>query len=208
MRGSGATIPQLEGFLEAARMGSREALGQLLEVYRPLLLPLAERRLPADLRSKVGASDLIQETLTEAFLAFERFSGQTEEELLAWLQRILANNAINLARRFRSTGKRCLDRERSIDRRTVRTTLGDRLADPSPSPPAEVELDEEAEAMERALRQLPEDYRRVIVLRHRENQSFAEVAQTLDRTEAATRKLWARAVERWRQEVESVYGPP
>ena len=70
----------------------------------------------------------------------------------------------------------------------------------SPSPSAEASAREQAEALQRALARLPEDYRRVVVLRYREERSFAEIGMLMDRSADAARKLWARAMERLREE--------
>lgn len=191
--------------LVAARAGAPDALGRLLEAYRPYLAALAEQQLPADLRAKAGVSDLLQQTFAEACEAFPRFAGATAAELLAWLQRILTRNAADLANRYRNTDKRRLDRELSLNRTPLQGALAAGLAVDTPSPSAEVQRREEAEILERALGRLPEDYRQVVLLHHRDNLSFEETALRLGRSEAATRKLWARAIERWRREVEELY---
>jgi hypothetical protein len=48
--------------IRQARGGSAEALGRLLERSRAYLLLIANKGLDADLRSKGGASDLVQQT--------------------------------------------------------------------------------------------------------------------------------------------------
>ncbi len=67
--------------LADARAGSREALGGLLEGCRRYLLAIAERQLDPELKSKGGASDLVQETFLEAQRDFARFQGTSPEEL-------------------------------------------------------------------------------------------------------------------------------
>ena len=67
--------------IQAARAGSREALGNALETYRNYLLLIAERELGDDLRAKGGASDLVQEAFLEAHKDFARFQGETEADL-------------------------------------------------------------------------------------------------------------------------------
>jgi RNA polymerase sigma-70 factor, ECF subfamily len=42
--------------------------------------------MPYDLQAKGGGSDLVQETLLDAHKDFDRFTGRTEQEFLAWLQ--------------------------------------------------------------------------------------------------------------------------
>ena len=60
---------------------------------------------------------------------------------------------------------------------------------------------EEDRALEEALGRLPEDYRRVLLWRYREERSFEEIGRLLEKSPNAARKLWQRAVERLRQEL-------
>jgi RNA polymerase sigma-70 factor (ECF subfamily) len=49
------------------------------------------------------------------------------------------------------------------------------------------------------LGQLPDDHREVIILRHLEGLTFAEVAARLDKSTDSVKKLWARALARLRR---------
>src|SRR5262245_48250334 len=91
--------------LAAARSGSREALGLLLDTCRRYLLLVADRELAQELKAKGGASDLVQETFLEAQRDFAGFQGSSEDEFRAWLRRLLLNNLANFARRYRETTK-------------------------------------------------------------------------------------------------------
>jgi RNA polymerase sigma factor (sigma-70 family) len=62
---------------------------------------------------------------------------------------------------------------------------------------------EKAQAVEAALARMPDDYRRVIQWRYQEDRSFEEMAQLLERSENAVRKLWFRAIERLQQELDA-----
>src|SRR5690348_7072097 len=98
-------------WLAEARAGSREALGQVLEVFRGYLLLIADRELDPRLRAKGGASDLVQETFLEAQRDFVGFHGDSAEELRAWLRRLLLNNLANFTRQYRERAKRDVGRE-------------------------------------------------------------------------------------------------
>jgi RNA polymerase sigma-70 factor (ECF subfamily) len=63
------------------------------------------------------------------------------------------------------------------------------------SPSGELSRAEDAAALAAAMEKLPDDYRQVIRLRHREGKSFAEIARVLERSEDAVGKLWARALQ-------------
>src|SRR4051794_15188367 len=106
---------RIEAWIREAQAGSKEAMGQLLEACRPYLLHIAAEELRPILRSKVGASDLVQESFLEAQRDFPAFTGETEPALLAWLRSILRNNIRNLVR-FYETDKRNVEREVSLER--------------------------------------------------------------------------------------------
>jgi RNA polymerase sigma-70 factor (ECF subfamily) len=185
----------LAKWLAEARGGSREALGQALEACRHYLLSVANDQMAAALRAKAGASDLVQETFLEAQRRFPSFHGGSPDALMAWLRQILLHNMEDLARRYRLTEKRELQRE--VPLRLPASTDGPEkhlLAD-TPTPSSQAMRHEEESAVRRALDRLPEPSRQVVILRHRENLSFEEISQALGRSEAAVRKMWFRALE-------------
>lgn len=187
-------------WLPAARAGSLEGLGQALEACRGYLTLIAQQELAAELQAKGGASDLVQETLLEAFQDFDRFQGDTEEELRQWLRRLLLNNLLDFTRQFRDTAKRQLDREAALD---------DLASSPSALPlatelpsPSEAAIDrEEAERIQALLANLPENYRQVIVWRYQEGRSYDDIGQALGLTANAARKLLLRALRRVQQDL-------
>jgi RNA polymerase sigma-70 factor (ECF subfamily) len=196
-------IPDAARWVAEARAGSREALGQALEACRRYLLLIADRELDPELRAKGGASDLVQQTFLEAQRDFAQFHGASEDELRAWLRRLLRNNVADFTRRYRGTAKRQAGCEVPLVSETPSGQCREAVADDTPSPSARAAANEQAEALERALDRLPDDYRRVVVLRHQEQRSFEEIAELMQRTPQAARKLWSRAVERLQQELEA-----
>jgi RNA polymerase sigma-70 factor (ECF subfamily) len=186
--------------LAAARAGSSEALGRALETCRRYLLLVAQRNLDPALQAKGGASDLVQETFLEAQRDFAQFRGTTEAELLAWLRRLLLNNAGTFARRYRDTNMRAVDREVAL--LGEGSSAGGEVAGSDPTPSGLAMAEEQAQALQRALARLPDDHRRVLELRFQEGKSFEEIGRLLDRSPDAARKLWSRAMQRLRQEWE------
>ena len=189
-------------FLPAARAGSREALGEALEICRGYLLRVANQGLDADLRAKGGASDLVQETFLEAQRDFRGFQGSSEQELLAWLRQLLLHNVANFSRRYRGTEKRRVGREVEWDGARLAAGGNAELAADMPSPSSEAIAHEQAEKIQRVLERLPADYCRVILLRNQERRPFEEIGQMMGRSAEAARRLWSRAIERLQQELE------
>lgn len=188
--------------MDEARAGSKEALGQMLETCRRYLLSIAQGELAPDLQAKGSASDLVQETFLEAQRDFTQFSGTSEPELLRWLRQILLHNVGTFSRQFRETSKRDLAREMASGAGAVENTLWNAVPDDGSSPSSVAMKHEQAAALQGALERLADDYRQVITLRYEQQQSFEEIGQRMNRSPEAVRKLWARAMERLRQEWE------
>jgi RNA polymerase sigma-70 factor (ECF subfamily) len=189
--------------LFAARAGSGPAVGDLLEACRGYLLLIAQRELAPHLRAKGGASDLVQQTMLDACRDFGQFHGDSEADLLAWLRRLLINNLKDFARHYLETAKRQLGREVSLHAGGSGEQGGLEVIAPLASPSGEAMSREQAQAVQRALQRLPEDYRQIIVWRLQEDRPFQEIGRLLGRSPNAARKLWARAVERLEQELET-----
>jgi RNA polymerase sigma-70 factor (ECF subfamily) len=190
----------VQQWIEAAHH-SGDAMGRLLEHFRAYLLLVANRELPADVRPKVGPSDLVQETLLRAHYHFGRFRGRTEDELRAWLRRILLNYMANVTQHYRGTSKRDLAREVPLPQVST-DELGEALASEVDSPSTEALARERTDALHRTLEQLPEHYRQVISWRSYDRLSFGQIGCRLNCSAEAARKLWARAIDRLGQLLE------
>lgn len=189
-------------WLPAARGGSRDALGKVLESARQYLLSIARQELEADLRAKNSPSDVVQETFVEAQRAFGQFQGDTEDELLAWLRQLLLHRVGKLRRRYRDTQKRRLAREVALGADDSSDGPAGGLTANMLSPSGQAMENEQDQALQAALGRLPEDYRRIITLRYQEQLPFEEIGRLLQRSPDAARKLWARAVERLHDELD------
>jgi RNA polymerase sigma-70 factor (ECF subfamily) len=198
-----ARTEEVARWLAEARGGAADSLGQALEACRGYLLSIAQQEIDPQLRPKGSASDLVQETFLKAHRHFAHFHGTAEEELLAWLRRLLLNNLADFRRLYHETQKRDAGLELAApDWQLLARTGAGPVAD-EPSPSAEAMAREQAEALQRTLDRLPADYRRVLVWRHQEERSFEEIGQLMNRSVNAVRKLWARAVQRFQEEWES-----
>jgi RNA polymerase sigma-70 factor (ECF subfamily) len=197
-----APLPVLAG----RHVQDRSRLGKRLEACRQYLLMIANQELPIELRQKIGASDVVQETFLEAQRDLPEVLGDNEEQLLIWLRRVLLNNIANVRRHYQQTDKRDMAREVSLDDRSG-TGICARLPARDHTPSSMVAHDEETELLEQSLLKLPEHLRQVIVLRHRENHTFPEIGQLLGRSPAAVRKLWVRAIERLQKELSGLESP-
>lgn len=199
----------VERLMEDARRGQRDALGQLLQSYRNYLSILATTQLHKRLRGRVGASDLVQETMLAAHRDFPKFRGESERELLAWLRQILINclhHAVETHLKAKMRDVRCevsLEQGNAgLDRSHVR--LAGVLADSGPSPSAPTRQRERAVAIADQLARLRPEYREVIVLRNLQGLCFEEIAERMERRPGAVRMLWLRAIDKFREVYEPI----
>ncbi len=197
-RSASPSTDGIQEWITAARGGDNDALGQAIQACRRYLLTAAAHDLAPDLRVKEGASDLVQETLCEAHRDFQRFEGQTEVELRAWLRRLLAFQVAHAARRYRGTKMRTLGREVPID---TAGCGGQFLVDDESSPSSLAVHREEEAALRAALERLPGRMARVVLWRHREDCTFEELGHRLGCSNVAARKLWLRALRQLQYEL-------
>ena len=91
-----------------------EAHGRLLEQFREYLRLLARLQFDPRQRGKLDPSDVVQQTLLEAYAKRHQFRGSTEGKWLAWLRQALAHNLADALRAF-GQALRDVARERSLE---------------------------------------------------------------------------------------------
>src|ERR1700676_5174661 len=154
------------------RAGSERAFAELIAQYHQPLYSLIARSLqdPAD------ASDLTQEVFIKGFRSSRGFNG--DASLRTWLYRIALHEASN-QRRWWSRHKRqevamdapyCSRCEADVD--SDSQSLGATLADAGCSPFEFAAQEEVRQRVEAALRQVPEVFRTVVVLREIEGFAY------------------------------------
>jgi RNA polymerase sigma-70 factor, ECF subfamily len=88
--------------------------GSALEHFRSWLHLLAQLHLDPRLKSKLDASDIVQQTPLQAHQARDQFRGRSDGERAAWLRQILARNLAHAMRDF-SRDRRDVGREQSLE---------------------------------------------------------------------------------------------
>ena len=152
---------------------------------------------------KFDASDIVQQTLLEAWKGESQFRGDSSGERIAWLRTILGRVISREVRHYDGTLKRDPGRELSLQNSLSQSSimLANMLASDTASPSVHADDREQQTIIAEVLEALPDDYRQVIILRNLEGLSHAEVAVELDRSESAVRMLWLRALKQLRAEV-------
>jgi RNA polymerase sigma-70 factor, ECF subfamily len=175
-----------------------EAHGRLLERFREYLLLLTRLQLGPRLQGKFDPSDVVQQTLLEAYAKRDQFRGG-EAERAAWLRRILAHNLADALRAF-DQAKRDAGRERSLEAAIQESSarLGAWLAAEQSSPSQRVQRHEEAIRLAEALAEIPVDNREALVLHYCERLHLSEVAKRMGRTSAGVAGLLKRGMKQLR----------
>jgi RNA polymerase sigma-70 factor (ECF subfamily) len=190
--------------LEQARAGDAQAEEELFRRLYPYMLLCAREELDSELRGQVRESDVVQQSCLEAHRDLRRFEGGNLPGFMQWMEAILRANVADLRRRIEARKRRGQD-ELSLDdsQSSKIQDLKENLQDPglrahpsglTGSSSKDLELDQ-------ALERLPEDYRTVILLRHRDKLSFAEIGAQTGRSMDAARMLWTRAIKRLQSEL-------
>ena len=177
-------------------------VGRLLELYRGYLKVLAQLQLDRRLNGKVDASDVVQETFLEAYRDFHQFSGGSQQELMAWLRKILAHNIANVVRQYSTQGRNVqLERNLQDELQRSAASLDKGVYSLESTPSAKLVRREHAVLIADALQQLPEHYRQVLLLRQLEGLTLPQVAQRMGRTVDSVKKLWARAAAQFQKQL-------
>ena len=184
-----AAAESLEPLVDAAREGDKDAFDELVRLTYGDVYNLAIRMTG----NEADASDVVQDAYVRAFRALRRFRG--DASFSTWLYRITSNCASSfLSRRSR---QRCdsLDANEAVD-----AMIDD---DPDQDPSLQAEASSLRQTIDRALEQLPQRLRAVVVLRDVEELSHREIAERLGITESATKVRLHRARNTLRRLVSS-----
>ena len=154
-----------------ALSGDQRAYSRLVHKYRSKLTYHIKRTVGAN--RKYELDDLVQEAFAKAFKALHTYS--TDYAFSTWLYKIATNHAIDYRRKKRL--------QTSSIHRPIQTKEGAMeldLPDDTYRPDRHIIRSQQRDILSRAIDQLPEKYKRVIVLRHQKEMSYADIAETLN----------------------------
>jgi RNA polymerase sigma-70 factor (ECF subfamily) len=173
---------------------------QDLERFRGYLHFFVRTKVDPRLQAKIDPSGIVQQTFLEAHQALSGFQGQTEEQKMAWLRRILANNLADEIRKLQ-TGKRELGRERSLEGALEQSAsrLEVWLQADQSSPSQKAEHHENELKLADALARLPEGQREALMLQHWQGWTVAEIGNHMGRSPEAVAGLIKRGLKQLRQ---------
>jgi RNA polymerase sigma-70 factor (ECF subfamily) len=166
---------------------------------RPWLKMVAERELPVSLRGRIESSDIVQQTLLDAWRGATSFRGTTPQERLAWLRVIMRRVILQHGRSQFATMKRGGHSERlqsELDRTSSRVM--ELAAGAAPTPAEQAATNESSLLLAQAIERLPPEEQELIRMRHFEHRTHDEIAQHWGRNPSAIRMQWVRTLRRLR----------
>jgi RNA polymerase sigma-70 factor (ECF subfamily) len=173
--------------LELVRRVQRNEAGAWDELYRAYhdeLLFLTRARLGAKLRAALESEDVLQSVALEAFRELARFEPRGTGSLRRFLHTLVLNKIRDRADTFGAA------------KRAGAVPLSDSLADTLADPAGPSYADPVFERLERALAELPDEMREIVVLRRIEGLTSQEVAARLAKSDDAVRQLYSRGLAR------------
>jgi RNA polymerase sigma-70 factor (ECF subfamily) len=198
--GSTGDGSETDRLLRQAGEGDQASLGELLQRHNARLRRMVALRLDPRLQGRIGPSDVIQETYLEVSARLAEYLREPTMPFFLWLRFLAGQKLVTLHRKHLGTRMRDAGREVSLYRGRLPETSSAALAaqllghDARPSEAAaraelKIRLQEALNGMD------PLD-REVLALRHFEQLSWAETAQTMGITEGAASKRYVRALKR------------
>jgi RNA polymerase sigma-70 factor (ECF subfamily) len=185
-----------EQLLDRVAKGESSAAATLLDRHRQRLRRMVQLRIDPRLAARIDPSDVVQEALGEAHRRLPQFAAERPIPFYPWLRRIAWERLLQMRRHHLQAKRRSVMREDVLPLSgKSEILLAERLAAAS-SPSEQLVRREMCQRVRRAIAELPDNDREVIVLKHLEELSFQEAAAVLEIGTAALYSRYYRAIQR------------
>ena len=179
--------------LEAVANGERPALDELLRLHLPYLRRVIEARIAPELKARVDASDVVQETQMVVVRRIDEFVSKRPVCFRVWLRSRVIEQLADQYRRHIVAEKRSIRREKSF-RDASSMAIARTLLSETPSKMYQKrEVTEQVRDLIESLRDID---REVLTLRHAEGLTNQETAEALNLDPMTARKRYGRALRR------------
>jgi RNA polymerase sigma-70 factor (ECF subfamily) len=155
--------------IQTALNGDEKAFKTLLTKYRNLVYTIMIKMV----RNPQEAEDLTQEAFMKAFNSLASFN--EEFAFSTWLMKIATNNCIDFLRKRKL---RTYSIHEPIQYKDEKIEID--IPDAEPTPEKTLLQHERKKVLESAIEELPERYKYVVILRHKEEKSYEEIAEILN----------------------------
>lgn len=187
----------LDDLLRRAGQGDAQARDKLFAQHRDRLRRLIAVRLNRRLAARLDPSDLVQDVLIEAHQQLTGYLRERPLPFYVWLRQIAWQRLIDIHRKHLVAQRRSVRREAAPalpDESVVE--LADLLVSSRSTPSKQLMRDELRARVRKALLELSERDREVLVMRYLEHMAMAEIAAVLGISEGAVKVRHLRALQR------------
>jgi RNA polymerase sigma-70 factor, ECF subfamily len=182
--------------LDRVAQGESSAAATLLDRHRQRLRRMVQLRIDPRLAARIDPSDVVQDALGEAHRRLPEFAAERPIPFYPWLRRIAWERLLQMRRHHLHAKRRSVLREDVLPLSgKSEILLAERLA-ASTSPSEQLVRREMCQRVRRAIAELPDNDREVIVLKHLEELSFQEAAAVLEIGTATLYSRYYRAIQR------------
>ena len=185
--------------LADAYAGHSTAMDRLANQYRRYLKRIVECRLDDRLSTRLDASDLVQETLLEAFDRFKRTASVPDLPVRLWLRQIVIDRIRMAERSHLRTEKRSLLREIPMSTGSSLFLAKHYMA---ANPADRLSRQELVDAVRRAVAELSNQDQDILMMRTFDGLSYEEIEILTSISAAAARKRYGRALIRLQEQLE------
>ncbi len=180
--------------LKNARQGDAEAVNQLMERHRKILLRMVKSRLHQGMARRVDASDIVQDALVEAHRRLSDYLENSTIPFHLWLRQLAKDRLADNYRR-QLADKRNIARDQSFAFNEHSSLNGmNQIVDAELTPAANLLQKEFEMQFHQALECMNEESREVLLMRHSEQMTNQQTAEVLGVSEAAAGMRYLRAL--------------
>ncbi len=190
-------LPNESELLKRSAKGDTEAFGKFVTHYEDAVYNLAYRMIG----NREDAEDVAQDVFVKAFHRIRSFEGRSS--FATWLYSIAVNESISERRRRQAAGLR----GKTLQMSSLGSRDGEAAYDPpgrDPEPDERLHANETRRQIERAIAELPDEYRVVVVLKDMEGLGYADVGRALGCSRGTVKSRLHRARLQLRQKLQGL----
>ena len=199
-----------EQLVNRLQQGDEHALAELFSQHRDRLWRMVNFRMDRRLGGRVDADDILQEAYLDAAQRVHHYLEDPSKSFFVWLRLVVAQTMIDIHRRHLGAQMRNADREVSMNRpaytQATSVCLAAQLLGAMTSPSQAAVKAEMIQQLEAALEAMDPIDQEVLALRHFEELSNSEVAESLGIQQKAASIRYVRAVARLKEVLQRVPG--
>lgn len=168
-----------------AKEGDTKAFETLVRKYQKSIYYLCQRMTGVH----QAADDLAQDTFIKAYSALSRF--KEDMNFFSWIRKIAVNSAINYLKTWK--------REKSMGGHEMK--MSQNLNSHQEMPQETYQRKQMEASFKKALQELPADQKAIFILKVYENQSYAQIAQSLNIPHGTVMSRLSRARQKLKNEM-------